>query len=182
MTDEDKARGTGARRHKQARTLVSHPLDPIFDERSHVLVLGTMPSPASREARMYYGNPRNRFWPVIAALFGEPVPTTNDERRALVLRHGIALWDVLASCTIVGASDASIADPVPTDLPWLLERADIRSVFVTGTTAERLYRRYQEERVGMAARRLPSTSPANARMSLERLIEAWQPLARAAQA
>ena len=161
--------------------LVVHPLEPIFDEKSRVLVLGTMPSPKSREVRFYYGNPQNRFWRVIAALWDEPVPTTNDGRRDLCLRHRIALWDVLASCRISGASDASIRDPAPNDVGRILSAAPISHVFCTGGTATRLYQRLVEPTCGMLCVGLPSTSPANARMRLGDLIAAYEPLRRAAE-
>lgn len=159
---------------------VVHPLEPIFDENSRVLVLGTMPSPKSREVRFYYGNPQNRFWRVMASLWQEPVPETNDERRDLCLRHHVALWDVLASCTIAGASDASIRDPVPNDVGRVLSSAPITHVFCTGGTATRLYQRLIEPVSGVPCTGLPSTSPANARMRLGDLVVAYEPLRRAA--
>lgn len=162
-----------------AAARVVHTIEPIFDERSRVLVLGTMPSPKSREIGFYYGHPQNRFWRVLAALFGEPVPTTNEERTALLLNHRIALWDVLASCTIKGASDASIADAVPNDLGRITEAAPIERVFCTGATAARLYRKHCEAAVGIPAVQLPSTSPANAAWSLDHLIEAYRSVAEA---
>lgn len=158
---------------------VEHTLDPIYDEHSRVLVLGTMPSPKSREIGFYYGHPQNRFWRVLAALFDEPVPATNAERTALLLRHRIALWDVLASCDIAGASDASIANAVPNDLTRITEAAPIQQVFCTGATAARLYKKLCESATGLPATKLPSTSPANAAWSLDRLIEAYRPLAEA---
>ncbi len=160
--------------------LVIHPLDPIFDEKSRVLVLGTMPSPKSREVRFYYGNPQNRFWRVMAALWQEGVPETNDARRELCLRHHVALWDVLQSCTIAGASDASIRKPVPNDVGRILSAAPIVRVFCTGGTATQLYQRLIEPACGMPCTGLPSTSPANARMRLDDLIVAYEPLRRAA--
>ena len=162
-----------------AAARVVHTIEPVFDERSRVLVLGTMPSPKSREIGFYYGHPQNRFWRVLAALFDEPLPTTNEERTALLLAHRIALWDVLASCTIKGASDASIADAVPNDLRRITEAAPIQHVFCTGATAARLYRKHCEAATGIPATQLPSTSPANAAWSLDRLIEAYRPLAEA---
>lgn len=162
-----------------AAARVVHTIEPVFDERSRVLVLGTMPSPKSREIGFYYGHPQNRFWRVLAALFEESVPTTNEERTALLLNHRIALWDVLASCTIKGASDASIADAVPNDLSRITEAAPIECVFCTGATAARLYRKHCEAAVGIPAVQLPSTSPANAAWSLDRLIEAYRPVAEA---
>lgn len=160
---------------------IRHTIEPVFDECSRVLVLGTMPSPKSREAGFYYGHPQNRFWRVLAALFGEPLPATNEERTALLLRHRIALWDVLASCDIQGASDASIANAVPNDLSRILDVAPIREIFCTGATSARLYAKLCEPRTGRPAVKLPSTSPANAAWSLERLIEAYRPVAEAAE-
>lgn len=158
---------------------IEHGIEPVFDGRSEVLVLGTMPSPASREAAFFYGHPRNRFWPVLAALFDEPVPEDNAERADLLLRHHIALWDVLASCDIEGASDASIANARPNDLSRILDAAPVRRVFCTGATSARFYRKLCELVCGMAAQKLPSTSPANAAWSLPRLVEAYRPVAEA---
>lgn len=155
---------------------ISHGFDPVFDERSRVLVLGSFPSVLSRENRFYYGNPRNRFWAVMASVLGERVPATDDVagKRALLLRHGIALWDVIASCDVRGSSDASIRNVVPADVNRVLAVAPVRVVLCNGGTAGRLYRRWLEPRTGIAAEVLPSTSPANASWSLERLAERWR--------
>lgn len=161
---------------KGKATTVCHPLDPVFDKDSRVLVLGTMPSPKSRETGFYYNHPQNRFWKVMAALFDEPIPETNEEKRGLALRHGIALWDVLAQCTIEGASDGSIADCVPNNIGSLLAKAPIKAIFCTGAKAAELYAKYCEPQTEIPATRLPSTSPANAAVSLEQLIEAYQPI------
>ena len=157
---------------------VTHTIDPIFDERSRVLVLGTMPSPRSREVGFYYGHPQNRFWRVMERMYGleDRSLVDNDERRAFLLANGIALWDVLASCQIAGASDASIANPVPNDLTRILDIAPIRTVCTTGGKANQLCRRFHGDL--LRARRielvgLPSTSPANAAWSLDRLIREW---------
>lgn len=155
------------------RQTVAHPLEPLFDERSRVLMLGTMPSPKSREAGFYYGHPRNRFWPVIARLFGQQDPGTIPGRRKLALDHGIALWDVLASCSIEGAKDMSIAECVPNDLTAITNHAPIQAVFCTGAKAAELYGRYCQDATGIPAVRLPSTSPANAAASLDDLVEAY---------
>lgn len=156
------------------RHRVEHPLKPVFDKRSRVLILGTMPSPRSRETGFYYNHPQNRFWRVMAALFDAPVPQTNDEKERLVFAHGIALWDVLASCSIEGAADGTIAECVPNDISWLLGQAPITSIFCTGAKATELYERHCEPTTGIPCTRLPSTSPANAATSLEQLIEAYQ--------
>ena len=153
--------------------LVVHPLEPIFDEHSRALILGTMPSPKSREARFYYAHPQNRFWRVLAAVFDSPIPTTNGERRELVLSHRLALWDVLRSCEITGASDASIKNAMANDLSVILDHAQIRAIFCTGTRAAALYRRLIEPHTGISAVALPSTSPANCAVSFEALCAAY---------
>lgn len=154
-------------------TTVTHEIQPVFDSRSRVLLLGTMPSPASREQGFYYGHPQNRFWRVLAAIFNEPAPRTIDEKRDMLLRHHIALWDVLASCEIEGASDASIRDAQPNDLARIFDAADIRAVFATGTKAGELYHKLVEPTLGVPCTTLPSTSPANAKMKLDDLTDAY---------
>ena len=153
---------------------VTHAFGPVYNQNSRILVLGTMPSPASRQNGFYYSHPRNRFWPVVAQLLGQPLPSTPEEKRALALQNGIALWDVLASCTIAGADDASIRRPVANDLRPLLETAQIRAIFTTGTKAHSLYQRYCREQTGREDMLLPSTSPANCRISQEQLVEAYR--------
>lgn len=158
-------------------THVTHSIPPTYDAHSRVLVLGTMPSPRSREEGYNYGHPRNRFWQVLAALAHEELPTTNELKRDFCLRHGIALWDVLSSCDIEGASDASIRNARPNNLALITQAAPIEAVFCTGAKAYELYQRLGCERAcGLAATRLPSTSPANAAWSLDRLIEAYAPI------
>ena len=153
---------------------ISHEIEPVFDEHSRVLMLGTMPSPRSREQGFFYGHPQNRFWKVLAAVLDEPVPTSIPEKKQMLLAHGIALWDVLASCTIQGASDASIRDPRPNDLRLILDRANIEGIFCTGAKATQLYRKLCEPDLGIPCRQLPSTSPANAAMGPSVLIEAYR--------
>lgn len=157
--------------------VVHHEIAPVFDERSRVLVLGTMPSPKSREVGFYYSHPQNRFWKVLGELFSEPEPLGVEERRAYALEHSIALWDVLASCEIEGASDASIARPVPNDLTRISSIAPLEAVFTTGTKATQLYRRLCGDMLPEVPHYgLPSTSPANARMRLSDLARAYRPL------
>ncbi len=157
-------------------------LPPVVDTHSRVLILGSMPSPLSREQGYHYGNPQNRFWRVICGLWGEEVPPTREGKRAFCLQHGLALDDVLLACTIVGASDASIADPVPNDLSRVLSVAPIQAVFCTGGTAARLYKRYVQPLSGLPCTGLPSTSPANARWRLPDLLEAYAPIRAVADA
>ncbi|MDO4572278.1 MAG: DNA-deoxyinosine glycosylase [Clostridia bacterium] len=152
---------------------VVHPLEPIYSADSRILLLGTMPSPASRGAGFYYAHPQNRFWRVLAAVFAEPLPGDEAARRSLILRHGLALWDVLRACDIEGASDASIRGAVPNDVPALLAKTRVTRVLATGQTAARLYRRLLEPQTGLPCLALPSTSPANCRISFESLVKAY---------
>lgn len=158
---------------------VIHTIEPVFDERSRVLVLGTIPSPASREVGFFYGHPQNRFWRVMEQLYGlaDHALVENGTRRAFLLEHRIALWDVLASCEIRGASDASIIEPVPNDLARILDAAPIGHVFATGAKAHAFCRRFNGELLrerGICLTGLPSTSPANARVRLLELVEAYR--------
>lgn len=155
--------------------IVKHCFEPVADAGCRALILGTMPSPASRENGFYYSHPRNRFWQVMARLFGVPVPVGTDEKKALMLREHIALWDVLQSCEIDGASDASIRNAVPNDIPSLLIKyPSIKTVYTTGRTAYLEYRKAFSGKGLPEAIPLPSTSPANARMSLDDLCEAYR--------
>ena len=138
-------------------------IPPVFDEHSSVLILGTMPSPKSREAGFYYAHPQNRFWRVLAAVLGEPFPPTAEERRSLALRRGVALWDVLEQCDIEGAADSAIKNPVPNDLDFVISQTKIKTVFTTGKKAYSLYNRFCRKSTGLDALSLPSTSPANCR-------------------
>lgn len=157
---------------------LTHPIRPLYDAGSKVLILGSFPSVKSREARFFYGHPQNRFWRVIAALTDRPVPDTIDEKKVLLHQSHIALWDTIRQCDIVGSSDSSIRNALPTDLTQILEAAPIRQIFCNGATSFKLYCRYQEKALGRPAVKLPSTSPANAAWSLDRLIRAWEPVAQ----
>lgn len=150
-----------------------HTIAPVYDENSRILILGSFPSVKSREAAFFYGHPQNRFWRVLAAVLGEDTPQTAAEKKSLLLRHGVALWDVIASCDIAGSSDASITNVVPNDLSRILDAAPVRRIFCNGGTAYRFYRRY-DEAVWGKAEALPSTSPANARSSVQALTERWR--------
>lgn len=149
--------------------------EPVYSSQSRALILGTWPSPKSREMAFYYGHPQNRFWPMMASLTGEPVPAREDiaAKKQIILRHGLALWDTLESCTITGASDASIKDAVPNDIATLLAKAPIEAVFCNGATAHRFYTKYLEPVSGIPAVKLPSTSPANAACRPDELRRIW---------
>ena len=145
-----------------------HTIEPVYNEKSRVLLLGSFPSVKSREEAFFYAHPQNRFWRVLAAVLEEEPPQTVAEKRAMLLRRGVALWDVIAECTIAGSSDASITNVRANDLSRILDAADIRRTFCCGGTAYRYYRKYDEARFG-PAEVLPSTSPANARLGLDEL-------------
>ena len=156
------------------RSFILHPIPPVFDSTSRILILGSFPSVKSREAMFFYGHPQNRFWPVVAEVFEEPVPMTVPDRKAFLVRNHIAAWDVIASCRIEGSSDASITDVTVNDLRPILEAAPIRQIYVNGKTAEKMYQKYTQPVTGRPCICLPSTSPANAAWSMERLVEAWK--------
>lgn len=153
---------------------ITHSFSPVFDSESRILVLGTMPSPKSRELGFYYSHPRNRFWPVLAKIFCEEIPGTPEEKKNFCLRNKIALWDVLKECEIEGASDSSIKNAVPNDLSIILNSADIKAVFCAGTTAAKLYKKFIEPETKIPAIVLPSTSPANAKVKFEELVEEYK--------
>ncbi len=156
------------------KTHVTHPFPPIWDKDCRILILGSFPSVKSREVNFFYGHKQNRFWRVTAAVFDEKTPETIEEKRAFLLSHHIALWDTVASCEIAGSSDASLTNATPTDLGKILENAPIDTVFCNGKTSHTLYEKLQFPRTGRHAVCLPSTSPANAAWSLDRLCEAWR--------
>ena len=156
--------------------MITHPFPPLYDKNSKLLILGSFPSVKSREQKFFYGHPQNRFWKVISAVFGCDTPETVEEKRAFLLKNGIALWDVIASCEITGSSDSSIRDVKANDISKILDEADIRQIFVNGKTAEKYYKKYMKAQIGREAVCLPSTSPANAAWSAARLIEKWKEL------
>lgn len=153
---------------------VQHPIAPVFDEQSKVLILGSFPSVKSREQMFFYGHPQNRFWKVIARLAGETEPQNIEEKKQLLLNSHIAVWDVIASCEIEGSSDSSITNVVANDISGILNAADIRQIYCNGTKAYELYCRYIRPQTGRDAVKLPSTSPANAAWSVEKLVSAWE--------
>lgn len=158
---------------KKPLTHVVHEFPPVYDRESRILILGTFPSVRSREGRFYYHHPRNRFWPLISFLTGETLPESIPEKKELLLRHGIALWDVVAQCEILGSSDSSIRGVVPNPIRALLAGTKIQAVFTNGQAAHRLYQKYCFPDTGLADCPLPSTSPANAACSMERLKSVW---------
>ena len=152
---------------------VKHPFPPLYDENSQILILGSFPSVKSREVKFFYGHPQNRFWKVVANVFDEKIPETIEDKKSLILKNHLALWDAISECEITGSSDASIKNAKANDISKILKDSSIKKIIVNGKTAERLYIKYIEPITGIKAVVMPSTSPANAAWSLDRLIEAW---------
>jgi hypoxanthine-DNA glycosylase len=140
---------------------VVHPFQPVYNSECTMLVLGTIPSPVSREVEFYYGHPRNRFWQVLSAVFDEPLPYSIVDKTGMVLKHNIALWDVLAACDIKGADDNSISKPEANDFSAILAETNITKIFTTGEKAYKLYNTLVKKKTAIEAIKVPSTSPAN---------------------
>ncbi|MGN1181181.1 MAG: DNA-deoxyinosine glycosylase [Suilimivivens sp.] len=154
--------------------MIQHPIQPVYDKNSRILILGSFPSVKSREAGFFYGHPQNRFWKVLAAVCGCEVPVTIEDKKAFLHENHIAVWDVIKSCDIEGSSDSSIKNVVANDLGRILDCADIRQIYVNGKKAEQLYQKYIFPNSKREAVCLPSTSPANAAWSLEKLTAEWR--------
>ena len=150
-----------------------HTIPPLYNENSKILILGSFPSVKSRETEFFYGHPQNRFWKVMAALFREKIPESTEEKKSLLLSHGVALWDAVYSCDIVGSSDSSIKNVIPNDILFILSKTSVSKIFLNGKTAEKYYKKYIEKDVDIKPVCLPSTSPANASVSLDELIKKW---------
>ncbi|MCM1088561.1 MAG: DNA-deoxyinosine glycosylase [Muribaculaceae bacterium] len=150
-----------------------HNIEPLYDRESRILLLGSFPSVKSREAQFFYHHPQNRFWKVLAAVTDSPAPVTIEEKKKLLLSHHIALWDVIASCDIEGSSDSSIKNVVPNDIGRLFRETEIEYLFTNGQTAHKYYQKYIKNTICREDIVLPSTSPANAAWSLDRLITVW---------
>lgn len=159
--------------------MIKHPIPPLFDENSIILILGSFPSVKSRESGFFYGHPQNRFWKVLSFIFDEEVPKTVEEKRSMLLRNHVALWDVIASCDITGSSDSSIKNVIPNDVKSIINLSKVQKIYVNGKKAKLLYDKYLEKEIGMSAVCLPSTSPANASWNLERLQKEWKRLLNA---
>ena len=153
--------------------MINHPILPVCDKNSKILILGSFPSVKSREQMFFYGHPQNRFWKVVSAVFGCETPQTTAQKRVFLISNKIALWDVIASCDISGSSDSSIKNVVPNNIDIILKTADIKGIFVNGKTAFKFYNKYIRDSVKREAVVLPSTSPANAVMNVEKLIIEW---------
>ena len=147
---------------------------PVYNEASEILILGSFPSVKSREAAFYYGHPQNRFWPLLGRLLGCDIPSDIEDKRELILNRHIALWDTIEECDIIGSSDSSIKNVIPVDIMRILNVADIKAIFCNGGTSWNLFMKYLYPVCGRSAVKLPSTSPANAAWSPDRLFEEWR--------
>ncbi len=154
--------------------MIVHPIPPLFSNESETLILGSFPSVKSREAEFFYGHPQNRFWAVVAEIYGYKKPTTVEEKKKLVLENKLAMWDVIESCEIEGSADSTISNVTANDLNIILSNSKVDRIFVNGKTAEKYYNKYTYPKTGIKAVCLPSTSPANAAWNIERLVEAWK--------
>ena len=152
---------------------IVHPFPPLYDEKSRILILGSLPSVKSREQMFFYGHPQNRFWKVISRVLGEKLPVTIDEKKAMLHAHHIALWDAIYSCDIIGSSDSSIKNVTPTDLSKIVEASKVTKVICNGKTSGKYYAKYQQKILGIEPVVLPSTSPANAAFSVDKLVDIW---------
>lgn len=157
---------------------IEHTINPVYDENSKILILGTIPSPKSREHNFFYGHPQNRFWRVLSHILHCSLPQSNDDRRALLLNNHIALWDVLKSCYITGASDSSIRQPTANDISIITDKADIKAIFTTGKKSFELYNKLIFPHNGIKAIYLPSPSPANCAVSFDALCEQYSQILR----
>lgn len=153
--------------------MLVHPVSALYNENSKILILGTFPSVKSREACFFYSHPQNRFWKVMARLCSSDIPKTIEEKKKMILDHNFALWDVIHSCDITGSADSSIKNVVPNDISEIIKNTQVDRIFVNGKKAESLYKKYIEKNIGIKAVCLPSTSPANASWSEDRLFEYW---------
>lgn len=162
------------KQNKTKHKRIDHPIPPLYDRESRILILGSFPSVKSREAAFFYGHPQNRFWKTVAGVLSCPAPNSIDEKKAFLHENHIAVWDVIKSCDIVGSRDSSIRNVVPNDLSEVLGCADIQQIFCNGGKSYEYYKKYLGERTGLDAYKLPSTSPANAAFTLERLIGEWK--------
>lgn len=156
--------------------MILHNIPPIYDSNSKILILGSFPSVKSREGEFFYDHPQNRFWKVLAAVYQSEIPITHSQKREFLIKNNIALWDVIGSCEIIGSADTTIKNVIPNDLSDILNSADIKAIFCNGNTSFNFFNKFSQSSTKIIAKKLPSTSPANAAFSLERLIEEWSVL------
>ena len=155
-------------------THIIHPFEPCYDQNSKILILGSLPSVKSREEGFYYGHSRNRFWKMLSMVWNEPVPVTTEEKKQFVIAHHLALYDAIYSCDIVGSSDSTIRNVVPADISMIMQNSSVGKILLNGRTAEKYFKKYQPEKYQGYICTMPSTSPANAAVSLDELVQCWK--------
>ena len=169
--------GRGKMQNQDKYERIKHTFQPVYDENSEILILGSFPSVKSREYGFYYGHPQNRFWKVLGSLYEDDanyfVNCSKEEKIEFLLKYHIAIWDVIDECDIIGSSDSSIRNVIPSDIKRIVEKSQVKRIFVNGKVAKRLYDKYSYDDVKIEAEVLPSTSPANAASNLEKLVEMW---------
>lgn len=153
---------------------IIHPFEPIYDQNSKILILGSFPSVKSREIGFYYGHPKNRFWTVLSIVFEEPYPDTIERKKNMILKHHLALWDVIKTCKIEGSSDSTISNVVVNDIKGLIKKTKIEKIITIGKKADSLYQKYCYPETFIASLCLYSTSPANCAISLEKLVNQYK--------
>ncbi|MGN0513231.1 MAG: DNA-deoxyinosine glycosylase [Lachnospiraceae bacterium] len=155
-------------------THIIHPFEPCYDQNSKILILGSLPSVKSREEGFYYGHPRNRFWKMLSMVWNEPEPVTIEEKKKFVIAHHLALYDAIYSCDIIGSADSTIRNVVPADISMIMQNSSVGKILLNGRTAEKYFKKYQPEKYQCYLRSMPSTSPANAAVSLNELVQCWK--------
>ena len=153
---------------------IVHPFEPFFRADSKILIVGSLPSVKSRENGFYYGHPQNRFWKMLAQIFAESMPISIEEKQQFLAKHKIAVYDSIKECTINGSSDSSIRNVIPSDIAKIVFSSQITKILANGKTAAKYFLKYQNQNLCQMLKTLPSTSPANAAFSIEKLVEIWE--------
>lgn len=153
---------------------ISHPFKPVYNKNSTILILGSFPSIKSREINFYYGHPQNRFWKILELIYNEKIEINIESRKNFLLKNNIALWDTIKECDIVSSSDSSIRNAIPNDINTIIKNSNIRAIFCNGNTSYKLFMKYFKDsfkEIDIIC--LPSSSPANAKFSLQDLVNIW---------
>lgn len=151
-------------------SIIYHELGPFYNKESEILILGSLPSVKSRQEKFYYAHSQNRFWKILSKIYNEEIPNTIKEKKEFLIKHKIALWDVIASCEITGSNDNSIKNVTPNDINKIISNSNITKIFTTGNKAYELYNKYCLNKTNIKAIKLPSTSPAYCKKDIENIL------------